>query len=253
LLGVQEVWALRLLINYGDQAMLKHGKKYRAAVEKIQEEIGSSVAQVLKKIKTFSYANFDESIDVDVNLGIDPAKGEQVVRGSVLLPHGRGKPVTIIVFAKGEYADKAQQAGADYVGTEDLVKKIEDGWLDFDYAVATPDLMGLVGKLAKILGPRGLLPTAKTGTVTFDVESIIADLKKGRAFFKNDKQGNVHFSFGKRSFDNEKLSQNLQEFLKALRAAKPPAAKGKFLKKVSLSSTMGMGFVVNPDELLGLE
>jgi large subunit ribosomal protein L1 len=233
--------------------MLRHGKKYRNAVEKVKKEVGSSVGQVLNKIKEFSYVNFDESVDVDIKLGIDPSKGEQVVRGSVLLPYGRGKSVTVIVFAKGDYADKAQQAGADYVGAEDLVKKINDGWLDFDYAVATPDMMGLVGKLAKILGPRGLLPTAKTNTVTFDVAPIVTDLKKGRAFFKNDKQGNVHFSVGKRSFDNEKLSQNLHALLKALRAAKPPAAKGKFLKKVSLSSTMGIGFVINPDELLGLE
>ncbi|HEB41804.1 MAG TPA: 50S ribosomal protein L1 [Candidatus Dependentiae bacterium] len=233
--------------------MLKHGKKYRTAVKKVQKEIGSSTDQVLDKIKAFSYVNFDESVDVDVNLGIDPSKGEQIVRGSVLLPHGRGKPITIIVFAKGDYADKAQQAGADYVGTEDLVKKINDGWMDFNYAVATPDMMGLVGKLAKILGPRGLLPTAKMGTVTFDVEAIIADLKKGRAFFKNDKQGIVHFSVGKVSFENKGLRQNLQTFLKALRAAKPSAAKGKFLKKISLSSTMGIGFVINPDELLNLE
>ncbi len=233
--------------------MLKHGKKYRTAVKKIQKEIGFSTDQVLNKIKEFSYVNFDESVDVDVNLGIDPSKGEQIVRGSVLLPHGRGKPITVAVFAKGDYADKAERAGADYVGTEDLVKKISDGWTDFDYAVATPDMMGLMGKLAKILGPRGLLPTAKMGTVTFDVEAIIADLKKGRAFFKNDKQGIVHFSVGKVSFENKELRQNLQTFLKALRAAKPPAAKGKFLKKISLSSTMGTGFVINPDELLNLE
>jgi len=174
--------------------MLKHGKKYRTAVKKVQKDIGFSTDEILNKIKAFSYVNFDESVDVDVNLGIDPSKGEQIVRGSVLLPHGRGKPITIVVFAKGDYADKAEQAGADYVGTEDLVKKISDGWMNFNYAVATPDMMGLVGKLAKILGPRGLLPTAKTGTVTFNVEAIIADLKKGRAFFKNDKQGIVHFS-----------------------------------------------------------
>jgi len=232
--------------------MLKRGKKYKSAVEEVQKEVGSSTDQVLNKIKEFSYVNFDETVDVDINLGIDPSKGEQVVRGSALLPHGRGKSVTIIVFAKGDYVDKAQQAGADYVGAEDLVKKINDGWMDFDYAVATPDMMSLVGKLAKILGPRGLLPTAKMGTVTFDVGAIISDLKKGRAFFKNDKQGIVHFSIGKTSFDNEKLRQNLRTFLKALNGVKPSAAKGKFLKKVSLSSTMGMGFVINPDELLNL-
>ena len=232
--------------------MLKRGKKYKSAVGEVQKEVGSSIGQVLNKIKKFSYVNFDESVDVDINLGIDPSKGEQVVRGSASLPHGRGKSVVIIVFSKGDYADKAQQAGADYVGAEDLVKKINDGWMDFDYAVATPDMMGLVGKLARILGPRGLLPTAKMGTVTFDVAAIISDLKKGRAFFKNDKQGIVHFSIGKISFENEKLRQNLRIFLKALNAVKPSAAKGKFLKKISLSSTMGMGFIINPDELLNL-
>jgi len=181
--------------------MSKRGKKYRAAVGQINKESTLPVDEVLKKIKSLSYAKFDESVDVAINLSIDPSKGEQTVRGSVVLPHGTGKKVRVIVFAKGDYAEKAQQAGADTVGADDLIKKIEDGWLDFDYAVATPDLMGKVGKLAKILGPqlakilgpRGLLPNKKVGTVTFDVGAIVSDLKKGLSFFRNDKQGILHF------------------------------------------------------------
>ena len=153
------------------------------------------------------------------------------------------------MFAKGQYADQAEKAGADYVGAEDLIERIESGWLDFNYAIATPDLMGLVGKVARILGPRGLLPNKKTGTVTFDIASTIADLKKGRLFFKNDKAGIVHFSFGKLSQGNEKLSDNLIAFLKALASSKPAASKGKFIRKVTVSSTMGPGISVTADEL----
>ena len=204
-------------------------------------------------LKQLAYAKFDESVDVDINLGIDAAKGEQAVRGSVLLPHGRGKAIKVLVFAKDEYADQARAAGADYVGTQDLVEKIEQGWTDFNYAVATPDVMGMVGQLAKILGPRGLLPNKKLGTVTFDVGATVTDLKKGRMFFKNDKQGLVHFPIGRVSFDVQKLHDNLLSFIKALMQSKPAAAKGKFLKKVSLTSTMGVGLRVNPEELLMLQ
>jgi large subunit ribosomal protein L1 len=189
-------------------------------------------------------------VDIDVNVGIDPSKGEQVVRGSLVLPHDRGKQVKVLVFAKGEYAEQAMKAGADYVGAEDLVEKISGGWMDFNFAVATPDLMGLVGKLAKILGPRGLLPNKKLGTVTFDVASVVADLKRGQLFFKNDKNGIVHFSIGKISFDESKLHDNLVAFIKSLSAAKPASSKGKFLRKVTVSSTMGPGFTISPDEIL---
>jgi len=172
--------------------MAKRGKKYQAAISKSpKSELTLDAA--LQKVKDLSYAKFDESIDVSINLGIDPTKGEQTVRGSVVLPHSKGKEKVVIVFAKGEYAEAAQKAGADFVGMEDLVQKISDGWLGFDYAVATPDVMGVIGSLAKILGPRGLLPNKKVGTVTFDVADIVADLKRGRAFFRNDKQGIVHF------------------------------------------------------------
>ncbi len=230
--------------------MSKRGKKYQTVVKQVDKEAVLPAGQALDKIKELSYAKFDESVDVAINLGIDPSKGEQTVRGSVVLPHGTGKKITIIVFAKGEHADEAQKAGADYVGTDDLIQKINDGWLDFDYAVATPDLMSEIGKLAKVLGPRGLLPNKKVGTVTFDVGAIVSDLKKGRAFFRNDKQGIVHFSIGKISFESHMLRENLESLTHALVVAKPPTAKGKYLKKMSLSSTMGVGISVNPDELL---
>ncbi len=234
----------------GAAKMSKYGKKYKKAAEQVVQGEILPVEKVLEKIKELSHVKFDESVDVDVNLGIDPSKGEQVVRGSVVLPHGRGKAVRVLVFARGEYADQAKQAGADYIGAEDLLEKISAGWMDFDHAVATPDMMGIVGKVAKILGPRGLLPNKKLGTVTNDIARVVDNLKKGQAFFRNDKAGIVHFSIGKVSFDVVKLQDNLAAFLKALQAAKPATAKGKYLKKMSLSSSMGVGILINPEELL---
>lgn len=230
--------------------MVKHGKKYAKASAVLAKKVVLPVDQALSKVKELAYVKFDESVDVDINLGIDPSKGEQVVRGSISLPHGRGKAVKVLVFAKGDYADQAKKAGADFVGAEDLVEKITGGWTDFNYAVATPDVMGLVGKVAKILGPRGLLPNQKLGTVTFDVATVVSDLKKGRQFFKNDKSGLVHFSIGRVSFDISKLKDNLAAFLKALASSKPASSKGKFLQKITISSTMGVGIQINPDELL---
>lgn len=230
--------------------MSVHGKKYITAKERLPERRVFPVKEALEKVKNLAFAGFDESVDVDVNLGIDPTKGEQAVRGSVVLPLKKDDDVRVLVFAKGDYADRAKAAGADYVGAEELVEKIQGGWMDFDHAVATPDLMGLVGKLAKVLGPRGLLPNKKLGTVTFDVADVIKDLKRGRQFFKNDKQGLVHFSFGKVSFDVDQLHQNLVAFLKALSAAKPAASKGKFIQRATISSTMGVGVPINPDEIL---
>jgi large subunit ribosomal protein L1 len=229
--------------------MAKHGKKYQAAVsKKPSSDLG--VDAVLQQVKDLAFAKFDESVDVAINLGIDPAKGEQTVRGSVVLPHSKGKEKVVIVFAKGEYADAAKKAGADFVGMEDLIEKVQGGWLDFDYAVATPDVMGAVGVLARVLGPRGLLPNKKVGTVTFEVDSIVSDLKRGRAFFRNDKQGIVHFSIGKVSFNVEKLHENLNALVKAVVASKPATAKGKYLKKITMSSTMGIGIGVNSDEFV---
>jgi len=233
--------------------MSKRGKKYEEAakrVEEIEKEAFFSVEGALSKVKELAFAKFDESVDAQINLGIDPTKGDQTVRGSVILPHGRGKEVKILVFAKGDHADAAKAAGADYVGDQDLIEKISKGWMEFDYAVATPDMMGVVGKLAKILGPRGLLPNKKTGTVTFDVADVVKELKLGKAFFKNDKSGLVHFSFGRVSFDDAKLLDNFNAFIKALMASKPSSSKGKFLKKVTISSTMGVGLPVNPDDFL---
>lgn len=230
--------------------MAMHGKKYKSAKEKISPDKSYSLAEGLEKVKELSYAKFDESVDVHVNLGIDASKGEQVVRGSVLLPYGTGKKIRVIVFAKGDYADKATKAGADFVGADDLVDKVAAGWLDFDFAVATPDLMGMVGKLAKTLGPKGLLPNKKVGTVTFDVADIVQDLKKGRVFFKNDKNGIVHFSFGKRSFEVSKLQDNLSSFVKALISAKPPTSKGKYIKKITITSTMGVGIPLVAEDLV---
>jgi len=229
---------------------MKRGKNYRSAVEGHEKSKVCSLDEALSTVRTKAYAKFDESVDVDVNVGIDPSKGDQVVRGSVILPHGSGKKTRVVVFAKGEYADLAQKAGADHVGLEDLISKIEAGWMDFEYAVATPDVMGTVGKLAKQLGPRGLLPNKKVGTVTFEVATIVKELKSGRVFFKNDKSAVVHFSLGKLSFDAEKLKDNVRVFLKALASSKPASSKGKFIKKVTLSSTMGVGTCVNADDVL---
>ncbi len=230
--------------------MIRRGKNYKKAASVIQPQVVLPVDQALSKVKELGYAKFDESIDVHVNLGIDASKGEQVVRGSVVLPNRRGKAVRVLVFAKGDAADKATKAGADYVGTDDLIEKISGGWMDFDYAVATPDLMAAIGKLAKLLGPRGLLPNKKLGTVTFDVGPVVEDLKRGRVFFKNDKGGSVHFAFGKKSFNVQQLKDNLSAFVKSLMSAKPATAKGKYLKKMVVTSTMGVSIPVNPDELV---
>lgn len=230
--------------------MAKHGKKYIKVREQITRGKTLSIDEALAKVRELGYAKFDESVDVDVNLTIDPSKGEQTVRGSVVLPHGRGKSVKVLVFAKGDYADQALKAGADYVGAEDLVEKITGGWMEFDHAVATPDMMGLIGKVAKVLGPRGLLPNKKLGTVTTDVAHVVRDLKKGQAFFRNDKAGIVHFTIGKLSFDAAKLKDNLVAFVKALQSVKPPSAKGKYIKKMSLSSSMGVGIPVSSEEFL---
>lgn len=232
--------------------MIKRGKKYINAKKGIDAEQVLSFKQGLEKVKEVAFAKFDESVDAHINVGIDPTKGEQVVRGSVLLPHAIGKEPVVIVFAKGDQAEKAKEAGADHIGAEDLIEKIEAGWVDFNYAVATPDLMGMVGKLAKILGPKGLLPNKKVGTVTFEVAPVVTDLKKGKKFFKNDKNAIVHFTIGKVSQDKDKLYENFVVFLKALSSVKPASSKGKFLKNITVTSTMGPGISVNPDEIYKL-
>ena len=222
----------------------KHGKKYRKIQETLKKE-EYSLQEGIAKVKESTYARFDESVDVNIVLGIDPTKGEHVVRGSVVLPHGVGKTSRVLVFAKGEHVDAAKAAGADFVGAEDLIEKILGGWMDFTHAIATPDLMGMVGKVAKVLGPKGLLPNKKLGTVTFDVASAVTELKAGKLFFKNDKSGAVNFMFGKVSFPQDKLKDNFVAFIKALSAVKPASSKGVFLKKITISSSMGPGIHIS--------
>jgi large subunit ribosomal protein L1 len=208
-----------------------------------------NLKEALDHVVKTARAKFDESVDVDIVLGIDPTRGEQTVRSSVLLPHGTGKKVRVIAFVKGEDESKALASGADIAGGEDLVAKILGGWLEFDAAVATPDMMGLVGKVARVLGPRGLLPNNRVGTVAFDVMPVIKELKHGRVSYRNDKGGVVHAPFGKVSFGVDKLAENLLAFLKALQASKPATSKGKFLRKAFVSSTMGKGFLLNLEGL----
>ena len=227
--------------------MIKHGKNYRKARDVAKTLTNLSGKLAIQKVKELAHVKFDESVDVSVNLGIDASKGEQVVRGSVVLPHGTGKKTRVLVFAEGVKADEAKASGADFVGFEDLVEKIESGWIDFEYAVATPDLMTRLGKLAKILGPRGLLPNKKLGTVTDDIAGVVKELKRGKAFFKNDKYGLIHFVIGKVSFGVDTLHDNLIEFLKVLSGSKPSSSKGRFIRKITVSSTMGVGVGVDVD------
>lgn len=229
--------------------MSKVGKKHVAAKESLTISQPARLGEALQAVCGTAHAKFDESVDVDIVLGIDAAKGEQNVRGSVLLPHGTGKAVRVIAFAKGEHEEAAAAAGADVVGVDDLIEKIQGGWLEFDAAVATPDMMGAVGKVARILGPRGLLPNAKVGTVTFDIGSIISDLKKGRVSYRNDKTGVLHAPVGKVSFGADKLEENISAFMRSLVSNKPVSSKGRFIRKVTVSSTMGVGVEVGVDEL----
>ena len=229
--------------------MSKIGKKHKKAISVIDSKKLLSIRDAVEKVKELSHVNFDESVDLILKLSIDPTKNEQTVRGDIVLPNNRGKRVKIIVFAKGEGADQAKEAGADEIGDDNLIENIKGGWLDFDYAIATPDLMGKVGALAKILGPRGLLPNKKNGTVTFDIAPVIKELKQGRVFFKNDKSGQINFPVGKVSFDAEKLVQNINSFLKAVASLKPASVKGRLFSKITISSTMGVGILIDIEEV----
>ena len=220
-------------------------KKHAAAEKKVDRTKLYNLKESVDLFKQLADKKFDETVDMAVNLGVDPKKSEQMVRGSVVLPHGLGKKVRVVVFAKGEKALEASKAGADHVGAEDLVEKITGGWMDFDKIVATPDLMGMVGKLGKILGPRGLMPNPKTGAVTFEVGKAIKDISAGRVDYKTDKTGIVHVSVGKVSFDSEKLVENAMAVIASIIKAKPTSSKGKYLKKLSISSTMGVGIPVD--------
>ena len=223
--------------------MAKRGKKYREAAEKV-ESGAQPIAQAVKTVRSAHYANFDESVDLDVRLGVDPRNAEQQVRGTVVLPHGTGKNVRVAVFAKGESAEKATEAGAEFVGAEDLVEKIKRGWTDFDAAVATPDMMRFVGKVGKILGPRGLMPNPKAGTVTPNVAKVVLELKAGKVEYRLDRQAIVHCSVGRRSFEEDKLTENIRTLLDTLWRAKPASAKGVYMKSISVSSTMGPGVAI---------
>jgi large subunit ribosomal protein L1 len=221
------------------------GKKLNAANEKIETGREYSLEDAINLVKESSYARFDETIDLAVNLGIDPRKSEQMVRSTVVLPHGTGKKVRVLVFAKGEKEKEAIDAGADFAGAEDLVEKIRKGWLDFDKAIATPDIMGLVGKLGKILGPRGLMPNPKLGTVTFDIARAVKEIKAGKVEYKAEKAGIVHVPIGKVSFDAKKLLDNAKTVIESIVKAKPATSKGKYLKRLSISSTMGPGITID--------
>lgn len=225
------------------------GKKLKEAKKGIDKVAEIAIDEVIGKLKEVAFAKFDESVDIAVRLGVDPKKSDQMVRGTVVLPHGTGKNVRVLVFAKGEKEKEASEAGADYVGAEDLVEKIQKGWFDFDKAVATPDVMNVVGRIGKLLGPRGLMPNPKLGTVTFDVGKAVQELKAGKIEFKVDKTGIVHIPVGKVSFDANKLVDNIRAVIEALLKSKPSTSKGKYLRKIAVSSTIGPGFRVNIDSV----
>lgn len=220
-------------------------KLYAKAAGQVDAARTYTVEEAVALARQVAYAKFDETVDLSVRLGVNPKYADQMVRGAVLLPHGTGKSVRVLVFAKGEKEREAREAGADLVGAEDLVERIQGGWLEFDTAVATPDLMGQVGRLGKILGPRGLMPNPKVGTVTFDVARAVRELKAGKVEFKVDKAGNVHAPVGKRSFAADHLAANVNAVLEALAKAKPAAAKGQYLRSITLSTTMGPGIPVD--------
>lgn len=221
------------------------GKKYNEAIAKVDINKFYNIDDAVKLLPETATAKFDETVDVAVRLGVDPKQSEQMVRGTVVLPNGTGKKVRVLVFAKGEKEKEAKDAGADFVGGEDIVDKISKGWLDFDAIVATPDMMGSVGKLGKVLGPRGLMPNPKLGTVTFDVVRAVKDIKAGKVEFKIDKAGNVHVAFGKISFGVNKLKENFTVLLENIIKAKPSTSKGTYLTSITISTTMGPGIKVD--------
>ena len=229
--------------------MPKRGKKYTESLKKIDATKRHALAEAVQVALESSFAKFDETVDVAVRLGVDPRHADQMVRGTVVLPNGLGKDVKVLVFAKGEKEKEALEAGADFAGNDDLVERIKEGWTGFDKAVATPDMMGTVGKIGKILGPRGLMPNAKTGTVTFDVAKAVSELKAGKIDFRVEKAGIVHVPVGKVSFGVEKLVQNVSAFLETIVRIKPSTSKGTYLKGLAISTTMGPGVKVDTASL----
>lgn len=226
--------------------MAKKGKKYRNGEEKVDRLERYDFQKAIQLVLECAYAKFDETIDIAVRLGVDPRHADQMVRGTVGLPHGVGKEVRVLVFAKGEKEKEALEAGADHAGSDDYIEKIQQGWLEFDKAIATPDMMSSVSKLGRVLGPRGMMPNAKLGTVTFDVGKAVKDIKAGKIEFKAEKVGIVHAPMGKVSFGLEKLLENIRAFMDTILRLKPPASKGTYLKSIALSTTMGPGIKVDP-------
>ena len=222
------------------------GKKYRESALKVDKLRRYTFEEAIQLSIDCGYAKFNESLDLAIRLGVDPRHADQMVRGTVALPHGVGKEVRVVVFAKGEKEKEAMDAGADYAGSDDLLEKIQGGWLEFDKAIATPDMMGSVGKLGRVLGPRGLMPNAKLGTVTFDVARAVTEIKAGKIDFKVDKTGIVHASVGKIDFGLEKLVENISSFIETIQRLKPPASKGTYYRSIAVSSTMGPGVKVDP-------
>ena len=232
--------------------MPKHGKQYRKAAEKIDRTRLYELQEALDTILNNNCAKFDETIDIAVRLGVDPRHADQMVRSTVILPHGTGKEVRVLVFAKGEKEAEALAAGADYAGSDELVAKVKDGWLEFDKTIATPDMMGEVGKIGRILGPRNLMPNAKLGTVTFDIERVVKETKMGKVDFRVEKAGIVHTLMGKRSFGAEKLADNIIAFVDRLIQLKPSSSKGVYLRSIVVSSTMGPGIKIDPLQVRSL-
>jgi large subunit ribosomal protein L1 len=227
-------------------------KRYDAAAAKVDRTKAYTVDEALATLKAMPAAKFDESVDLSFRLGVDPKHADQMVRGAVVLPHGIGKTVRVAVFARGEKEREAREAGADTIGAEDLVERVQGGWMDFDTAIATPDLMGQVGRLGKVLGPRGLMPNPKLGTVTFDVGRAVREAKAGKVEFRVDKAGNVHTPVGKRSFSEAQLRDNAMALIEAIVRAKPAAAKGTYLRTMTVSSTMGPGVPVDAQAVANL-
>lgn len=226
--------------------MPKHGKKYSEVVKKIDRLERHDIDKAIELSLASSYAKFDETVDIALRLGVDPRHADQMVRGTVVLPNGLGKEVKVLVFAKGEKEAEALSAGADFIGNDEMVEKIKEGWFGFDRAIATPDMMGTVGKLGRVLGPRGLMPNAKTGTVTFEVAKAIEELKAGKIDFRVEKAGIIHAPLGKKSFGVEKLVENAKAFIGKVNALKPAASKGTYLQAVTVSTTMGPGIKIDP-------
>jgi len=232
--------------------MATRGKKYLEAKAKVDRSKRVELEEGVKLLLETAYAKFDEGVDLAIRLGVDPKKADQMVRGTVVLPNGTGKKVRVLVFAKGQKEKEALDAGANFVGGEDLIEKISKGWLEFDKAIATPDMMGLVSKLGKILGPRGLMPNPKVGTVTFDLERAIKEIKAGKVEFKVEKAGVIHVPVGKVSFGFDRLLENIKTLLEVIVRVKPPTSKGIYLRSIALSTTMGPGIKIDPLDVRGL-